>query len=246
MKYNFAKLLQSGGQIPKYQNASGPLPNWYDLLWKYKALKGWDTSKDSSEAGVSIKNAYHGHAGDLNTAFQANQDYTNNPNLVGQDIQAVANSGQFTDINDFINKYNQNIDKLNSYFDTEIGYGDAAGEHNQLFKSMYQSRSTADNTGVNGNIGYQQGLENKSGSSTWLRRGDKYETEFEDLTDDEKALRTHPITLNGSNYQVYKKANGHIKGLVFVVTDLVHIVCDQFIHRGVEELHQKFYIISHF
>nr|UVX55789.1 MAG: hypothetical protein [Bacteriophage sp.] len=61
------------------------------------------------------------------------------------------------------------------------------------------------------NIGYDPKLDDVVGSSTWLRRMDRYEKEFDALSDEEKKARVHKIDLGGGNVgYVYKKANGDI------------------------------------
>jgi hypothetical protein len=75
---------------------------------------------------------------------------------------------------------------------------------------MFQSRSNqSQSPGSAYNIGYQDDLDNIEGSSTWLRRMDQYENEFDENNPDSNRL--HEITLkDGSKALVYKKANGDI------------------------------------
>ena len=74
---------------------------------------------------------------------------------------------------------------------------------------MFRNRS--DNSNNVWNIGYDPNLEDIVGSSTWLRRMDRYEKEFDDLSDEEKKSRIHKIDLGDGNFgYVYKKANGDI------------------------------------
>ena len=74
---------------------------------------------------------------------------------------------------------------------------------------MFRNRS--DNSNNVWNIGYDSNLEDIVGSSTWLRRMDRYEKEFDDLSDEEKKSRIHKIDLGDGNFgYVYKKANGDI------------------------------------
>lgn len=198
--------------IPKFQTPAGALPDWYASKWGWtqSALGGWNKTLDSSSAGTSIRNKYHGNAGDLNTAFSSMQDYLGNKSNVTADIQSYADSEHFNDVDSFIKSYNQDISTLNNYFKGNVNYGQGADSHNRLFKKLYSSRSQAEGAGEQGNLGYQEGLENKAGSTTWLRRGDLYEKEFNDLTDAEKQNRTHQINYNGKTYSVYKNANGTI------------------------------------
>jgi hypothetical protein len=74
---------------------------------------------------------------------------------------------------------------------------------------MFGNRS--DNSNNVWNIGYDSNLEDIVGSSTWLRRMDRYEKEFDNLSDEEKKSRIHKIDLGDGNFgYVYKKANGDI------------------------------------
>jgi hypothetical protein len=54
-------------------------------------------------------------------------------------------------------------------------------------------------------------LDDIYGSTTWLRRADKYEKELSDLTEDELKNRTHIIKdKGGKEWIVYKNADGTI------------------------------------
>lgn len=187
--------------------------NWFTNLYNQKSLTGWDSSKDASKAGVSItnQNASHGNAGDLSIPFYKNLTYTSQSNLVGQDLQSYYNSAfQGKSLEDYVNGYNANAAKIRGYWDQERAYRQAgASEHNRLFKNMFGNRSN--NSNDVWNIGYDPKLDDVVGSSTWLRRMDRYEKEFDTLSDEEKKARVHKIDLGGGNVgYVYKKANGDI------------------------------------
>lgn len=187
--------------------------NWFTNLYNQKSLTGWDSSKDASKAGVSItnQNASHGNAGDLSIPFYKNLMYTSQSNLVGQDLQSDYNSAfQGKSLEDYVNGYNANAAKIRGYWDQERAYRQAgASEHNRLFKNMFGNRSN--NSNDVWNIGYDPKLDDVVGSSTWLRRMDRYEKEFDALSDEEKKARVHKIDLGGGNVgYVYKKANGDI------------------------------------
>lgn len=187
--------------------------NWFTTLYNQKSLTGWDSSKDASKAGVSItnQNASHGNAGDLSIPFYKNLTYTSQSNLVGQDLQSYYNSAfQGKSLEDYVNGYNANAAKIRGYWDQERAYRQAgASEHNRLFKNMFGNRSN--NSNDVWNIGYDPKLDDVVGSSTWLRRMDRYEKEFDALSDEEKKARVHKIDLGGGNVgYVYKKANGDI------------------------------------
>lgn len=187
--------------------------NWFTNLYNQKSLTGWDSSKDASKAGVSItnQNVSHGNAGDLSIPFYKNLMYTSQSNLVGQDLQSYYNSAfQGKSLEDYVNGYNANAAKIRGYWDQERAYRQAgASEHNRLFKNMFGNRSN--NSNDVWNIGYDPKLDDVVGSSTWLRRMDRYEKEFDALSDEEKKARVHKIDLGGGNVgYVYKKANGDI------------------------------------
>lgn len=187
--------------------------NWFTNLYNQKSLTGWGSSKDASKAGVSItnQNASHGNAGDLSIPFYKNLTYTSQSNLVGQDLQSYYNSAfQGKSLEDYVNGYNANAAKIRGYWDQERAYRQAgASEHNRLFKNMFGNRSN--NSNDVWNIGYDPKLDDVVGSSTWLRRMDRYEKEFDALSDEEKKARVHKIDLGGGNVgYVYKKANGDI------------------------------------
>lgn len=187
--------------------------NWFTNLYNQKSLTGWDSSKDASKAGVSItnQNASHGNSGDLSIPFYKNLMYTSQSNLVGQDLQSYYNSAfQGKSLEDYVNGYNANAAKIRGYWDQERAYRQAgASEHNRLFRNMFGNRSN--NSNDVWNIGYDPKLDDVVGSSTWLRRMDRYEKEFDSLSDEEKKARVHKIDLGGGNVgYVYKKANGDI------------------------------------
>lgn len=187
--------------------------NWFTNLYNQKSLTGWDSSKDASKAGVSItnQNASHGNAGDLSIPFYKNLMYTSQSNLVGQDLQSYYNSAfQGKSLEDYVNGYNANAAKIRGYWDQERAYRQAgASEHNRLFRNMFRNRSN--NSNDVWNIGYDPKLDDVVGSSTWLRRMDRYEKEFDALSDEEKKARIHKIDLGGGNVgYVYKKANSDI------------------------------------
>lgn len=199
-------------RVRKFQNA-GKFPEWYSKLYKFQNLAGWNNSLNQSLAGPSITNENAGHyrAGDLNEAYTKNNSYTSNPNLVEQDLQSYYDSSfKGKSLDDYVSAYNANAAKIRGYWDQERTYKQSgAQEHNRLFKNMFGNRS--DNSNNVWNIGYDSNLEDIVGSSTWLRRMDRYEKEFDNLSDEEKKSRIHKIDLGDGNFgYVYKKANGDI------------------------------------
>lgn len=199
-------------RVRKFQNA-GKFPEWYSKLYKFQNLTGWNNQLNQSSAGPSITNSNTGHyrAGDLGEAYAKNNAYTSNPNLVGQDLQSYYDSSfKGKSLDDYVSAYNANAAKIRGYWDQERTYKQSgAQQHNRLFKNMFGNRS--DNSNNVWNIGYDSNLEDIVGSSTWLRRMDRYEKEFDKLSDEEKKSRIHKIDLGDGNFgYVYKKANGDI------------------------------------
>lgn len=174
-------------RVRKFQNA-GKFPEWYSKLYKFQNLTGWNNSLNQSLAGPSITNENAGHyrAGDLNEAYTKNNSYTSNPNLVGQDLQSYYDSSfKGKSLDDYVSAYNANAAKIRGYWDQERTYKQSGTqEHNRLFKNMFGNRS--DNSNNVWNIGYDSNLEDIVGSSTWLRRMDRYEKEFDNLSDGEQ------------------------------------------------------------
>ena len=190
-------------------------PNWYNARWKGgTALQGWNNSlNQQNSVNTSINNNHHYKADTLDDVFASNQAYTSNHNAVQSDLQGYYDSdfaSNNTDINTFIQKYNKDAANLRSFFDSPLTYNSAgATSHNQLFKKMFASRSAAvDNTNKGYALGYDDAQQDIVGSTTWARRMDQYETDFEKLTDD--AARTYDIKIDNETYKVYKKANGDI------------------------------------
>jgi hypothetical protein len=88
-------------------------------------------------------------------------------------------------------------------------YGDKVRAHNQRFKRMFASRSQSNNENSAYNIGYQDNIEDVMGTSTWMRRMDRYKDQFD--VNNPILSRIHKIDLGNGNFgYVYKKANGDI------------------------------------
>ena len=197
--------------IPKFQG--GGVPQWYlDRYGNRTSLLGWNLQKGYNYANKNLNANDHRNAGNLDTVYRKNTAYTGTPGAVSTDIQAFYNSdGRGMSAEDFVNFYNQNAAKIRGHWAQDQTYNArTAGEHNKLFKRMFQSRSNqSQSPGSEYNIGYQNNLEDVEGSSTWLRRMDQYEKEFDPNNPDSNRL--HEIILSdGSKAIVYKKANGDI------------------------------------
>lgn len=197
--------------IPKFQY--GGVPQWYlDRYGNRTALLNWDLNQRYDYANKNLNTNDHRNAGNLDTVYRKNMAYIGTPGAISSDIQSFYNSdGKGMSAEDFVKFYNTNAAKIRNHWAQDQTYNaNTAKEHNQLYKRMFASRSDQSmSPGSDYNIGYQNNLENIEGSSTWLRRMDQYEKEFDPTHPDSNRL--HEITLsNGTKAIVYKKANGDI------------------------------------
>lgn len=198
--------------IPTFQHGGG-VPQWYiDRYGNRTKLLGWDLNQRYNYANKNLNTNDHRNAGNLDTVYRKNLAYTRTPGAISSDIQTFYNSdGQGMSAEDFVNFYNKNAQAIRNHWATDQTYNArTARDHNRLFKRMFASRSDQGmSPGSDYNIGYQNDLEDIEGSSTWLRRMDQYENEFDPNNPDSN--RIHEITLsNGQKARVYKKANGDI------------------------------------
>lgn len=187
---------------------------WYEDSFDQRYLTGWNESLDASKAGESLNtNPSHSKYGTLQGAYEANQAYTGNSNLVGQDINTYYNN-KYKDYNlqAYVDAYNKDAKTISDRWTRNHSYGDTgATAHNQLFKAMFANRSG--NTNEAYDLGYSDSSQDIQGSTTWMRRMDRYNKKWNDssLTDDERKKRIHEITLgDGSKGYVYKENDGTI------------------------------------
>lgn len=197
--------------IPKFQG--GGVPQWYlDRYGNRTSLIGWDLNRRYNYSNKNLNTNDHRNAGNLDTVYSKNEAYTGTPGAISSDIQAFYNSdGNGLSAENFVKLYNENAAKIRSHWAQDQTYNArTAEEHNRLFRKMFQSRSNqSESPGSSYNIGYQDNLDDIEGSSTWLRRMDQYEKEFDINNPDSNRL--HEITLkDGTKAIVYKKANGDI------------------------------------
>ena len=83
------KKFQEGGNIPKFQNGeiNTGIPEWFLKYRKQPILKGWTLEKDSSKAGENLtSNQFHHKYGDLTGAWNTNQAYTANKDIITSDL----------------------------------------------------------------------------------------------------------------------------------------------------------------
>lgn len=215
--------FKNGGTVRKYD--IGGVADWYfknstnnaiGTGAGYENLGGWTDTLKKDLAGNYIINTGHSNAGNLVEAFNRNQAYTSNKDLVTKDLQNVYNTLVGTSGNlsakQFVNLYNANADKIRNFFHNGVNHSEkgnsSVASHNDLFKLMFGNRSQSTNDNIAYNLGWQDNLKDRMGSTTWMRRMDQYENEFDVNNPDEN--RIHTINYNGQTFQVYKKANGDI------------------------------------
>lgn len=197
--------------IPKFQN--GGVPQWFlNIYGNRTKLLNWDLNQGYNFSNENLNTNDHRNAGNLNMAYQKNLAYTGTPGAITSDIQSFYDSdGNGMSAEEFEKFYNLNAEKIRNHWNQDQTYNaSTAGDHNRLFRKMFQSRSnTSMSPGSTYNIGYQDNLENIEGSSTWLRRMDRYENEFDPNNIDSNRL--HQIQLkDGTLVTYYKKSNGDI------------------------------------
>lgn len=181
---------------------------WYKALYKQQALNGWNNTLDKTNSvGTSIDNSSHYKASSLDEAARLNDLYTKSTR-VGSDLQqAWQYLNSPTSMNDFVTEYNLRAKTIRDNWDKQHEYNQRGfSNFNSLYNELFKSRGEAND------IGYSENLNDIIGSSTWLRRMDRYQTEWEDAPLTEKLQRTHPIRDAQGNilFYVYKKANGDI------------------------------------
>lgn len=184
--------------------------NWYTRLWTHKKLKGWDSNKDKSHAGNLSKTKYHNKSGDIDAVYKFNNEYINS-GKVGEDIQAYYDSLNNESITpeEFVQNYNNLLKTVNDRFNNEVTYGTLGAKagneaHKQLFNSQYNPNNQ------NIYLSWNPRILDTWGTTSWLRRGDRYEKELNELSSEELAKRTFDVTTKNGSFKVYKKANGEL------------------------------------
>lgn len=231
---DFSKLrkYRPGGQIPKFQTPATELRSLFEDFYKNNlSLKNWDESLDYSKAGPDIvgggdvHSSQHTKAGNIDAAYAGNEAYIGNKDRIGSDINywisEYRKKNPTASIQQAVDAYNQMAEYIRTYqqqsHDYERDRNDAVGTFNDNYSNMFRSRSFNPSGAVVKNdsayIGFDPDSKTTYGSSTFLRRMDMYEKDWNALTPEEKLARTHNVSWDPSgttNYQVYKKANGDI------------------------------------
>lgn len=227
---DFSKIrkAQKGTKITKFQTPAKPLTaeEYAALYANNNTLVNWNDKLNYANAGDTIvgegNSRLHRQAGDLQTAYKSNQAYTSDKNRIGYDINVFYKKWKQDNSNgtpeEFVNAYNTIAEQIRQYQTKGHKYNETgATAHNDNFHSLFSSRSDKED-GANlsaddAYIGWQEKLKDIYGSSTFLRRMDRYAQEFENLDEAGKAARLHDIIGDDGNtplFKVYKKANGDI------------------------------------
>lgn len=212
--------FKKGGSIKKLE--IGGVADWYfnrstngatGRGSNFESLGGWTDTLRKDLAGNYIVNAGHSNAGNLKEAFNRNNSYTSNSQLVGSDLNNYYTTlGGNLSAEDFVNQYNSNANKIRQFFNPGVVHSEQGAQnvasHNDLFRAMFGTRSQESNDpSLTYNLGWQNTLKDRLGSTTWMRRMDTYENLFDGSQKD----RIHTIQgPDGITFQVYKKANGDI------------------------------------
>lgn len=213
------QFLQTGGNSvyytylkPNEDNIKGTGINdpykWYKALYKQQSLTGWNNTLDKTNSSkTGIDNASHYKASNLDEAARLNDLYIKS-DRVGSDLQqAWQYLNSPSSMNDFVTEYNLLAGTIRNNWGQNHTYNTRGfSNFNSLYNELFKSRGNIND------IGYSENLNDIMGSSTWLRRMDRYQTEWEDAPLTEKLQRTHPIKDVQGNvlFYVYKKANGDI------------------------------------
>lgn len=210
MKLVKQQYIFKRGGIIKAQNGTLVIPKWYLDLYAQQILGNENLKSHNQFAGETIYSNQHNEAFDLSNAYLKNKAYTDNQQLVEQDLNTYYNSDfAGKSLEDFVNGYNIEAGKIRNFWESDHAAntekGDAVKSHNTSHRKMFNNRN---NTTKNPySIGYQENIDDIMGTSTWMRRMDRYEKDFDKLTPEEQKSRIHKI---GDLGYVYKKANGDI------------------------------------
>lgn len=208
------KKFQEGGNIPKFQEGNTTynlnIPAWFLKYRKQPFLTNWSEEKDASLAGENLTtNQFHHKYGDLTGAWNTNQAYTSNKDIITSDLNnAYKTRYANQSLQDFVKNYNITAGEIRGRWldrDDIVYNANDAKEHNIKHKDLFASRNGTTNNPWD--LGYSVSTEPIQGSTTWMRNMDLYEKEFDELSDEEKKNRIHKI---GDLGYVYKKANGNI------------------------------------
>ena len=196
--------LSTGGILKGEEGIQ--VPDWYKNRYQNHTLLQWNPILDDSDAGILRNSKLRGTSGDISQAYRYNDAYINSENIQ-KDIQNYYNKAGIQDPFQFINDYNNKIHIIDSRWSSPVTYKQTgAREGNLAFKDLF---SSANDENAIYYLGYNPKIDDIYGSTSWLRRADKYEKELSDLTDEELRTRTHTIIdSTGNSFNVYKNADG--------------------------------------
>lgn len=202
---------------------------WYNGLYNQTELGNPNLRTHNQNANAELNANAHNQNFNLGQAAAKNDAYTSTSDIVGDDLQRYYNSSYSNDnIDDYIKHYNDDAAKIRAFwgvqadgsrvdtaYNANTDRGQNIKDHNNLFRNMFWNRSQAKAPdGTNYNIGYQDNIDDVMGTSTWMRRMDRYKTEWDKDTEENQRSRVHQIKLkDGTIAYVYKKANGDIARL---------------------------------
>lgn len=225
--------LKKNGGIVKAQHGTAltitPAPgSWYTRRYPQQILGGFPDQYEKKQYANDVLLNIHNRGNteeetnniwNLASPEAFNTAYTSNQDLVGRDLNTYYNNAyNGKSLADYVAGYNKDAAEIRDFwhYGQDQPTNHTANErkialaHNRLFRQMFANRSATETNDTNRgyNIGYQEGdIEGWMGTSTWKRRMDQYEKEFNELTPEEKKKRVHKI---GDLGWVYKKANGDI------------------------------------
>lgn len=214
--------------IPKFQegkpifnldnwiNQNKSYYDWYTTIYpNAQKLMGNPLQQRNDNWNKEQLSSSHYTTDDLRRSAYNNYLYTGDYNARHSDLQHWADSLQ--DLNnisdqDLVNRYNTIAGRIRAAREAPQTYNTHgyAGT-NRDFRSIFESRSKQGTNNPDYVIGYQENLDDIEGTSTWQRRMDRYQTKFEDDTEEGKKNRIFYIKRpNGTTIKVYKKENGDI------------------------------------
>ena len=214
--------------IPKFQegkpifnldnwiNQNKSYYDWYTTIYpNAQKLMGNPLQQRNDNWNKEQLSSSHYTTDDLRRSAYNNYLYTGDYNARHSDLQHWADSLQ--DLNnisdqDLVNRYNTIAGRIRAAREAPQTYNTRGYTGtNRDFRSIFESRSKQGTNNPDYVIGYQENLDDIEGTSTWQRRMDRYQTKFEDDTEEGKKNRIFYIKRpNGTTIKVYKKENGDI------------------------------------
>lgn len=211
--------FQGGGttfNLDDWINQNKSYYDWYTTIYpNAQKLMGNPLQQRNDDWNKEQLSSSHYTTDDLRRSAYNNYLYTGDYNARHSDLQHWADSLQ--DLNnisdqDLVNRYNTIAGRIRAAREAPQTYNTRGYTGtNRDFRSIFESRSKQGTNNPDYVIGYQENLDDIEGTSTWQRRMDRYQTKFEDDTEEGKKNRIFYIKRpNGTTVKVYKKDNGDI------------------------------------